>query len=92
MTNIKIVLCLFLVVISSLAQASSSYQYPCKSRSEACTTEYEPVCAFENLVCIRAPCNQYFTYPNACSACKNIYVEGYNLGECPERDGEGPYS
>ena len=88
----KACLCLFLVIISKIALAvpSSPYQYPCKTRSKMCLDVYKPVCGYENLDCVQAPCDQYTTFPNACSACKNEYIEGYNLGECPKKEGGDP--
>ena len=88
----KICLCLFLIAISKIASASptKSYQYPCKTRSEMCQDIYKPVCGYENIVCVKAPCNQYTTFPNACSACQNTYIEGYKLDECPKEEGRDP--
>jgi hypothetical protein len=55
-------------------------------RPEACTMDYNPVCADKDngIRCIQAPCpsTDKVTYGNGCSACGDKAVYGYVPGEC----------
>jgi len=44
-------------------------------RPQLCTMQYDPVCGL-------TANNQYKTYSNACSACSDASVSGYNPGAC----------
>lgn len=88
----KICLCLFLIAISNIVSAASPnpYKYHCQTRSKMCQAIYKPVCGYQNIVCVKAPCDQYITFPNACTACQNENIAGYNLGECPKEEERDP--
>lgn len=47
-----------------------------------CTLEYRPVWAYRNIQCFVAPCDNYETMSNACSACADEVVLGYTNGAC----------
>lgn len=50
---------------------------------DACTLNYEPVCATVIVQCITSPCDPVKeTFSNSCSACSNQLVESYVPGEC----------
>ena len=49
-----------------------------ETRTQVCTMEYVPVCAFVGK-------DQRKQYSNACSACGNAAVSGYISGSCPQR-------
>jgi len=55
-------------------------------RPEVCAQMYEPVCASVDtgVRCITTPCPsaELKSYPNACEACRDPNVEGYQPGEC----------
>ena len=57
--------------------------HECKTRSQACTIDYNPVCGWfgQNIQCIKYPCAA--TYGNACGACADENVEYWTEGECP---------
>lgn len=63
-------------------------------RPEACTMQYDPVCADKDngIRCITTPCpsTDKVTYGNGCSACGDKDVYGYIPGECPTNDGKKP--
>ena len=73
---------LYVVVVPGLSACSAVASQPevekmCTSpRPEVCTMDYAPVCG------IRADSTAN-TYSNACSACSDPKVIGYNTGECP---------
>ncbi len=72
---------LSLLVICGLSTACSvitpATQHSCEEpRPEVCTREYVPVCAIKRD-------NSTGLYANACSACSNSEVIGYNEGACP---------
>lgn len=58
-------------------------------RPEACTMQYDPVCADvdNGIRCVKAPCpsTDRKTYGNGCSACGDPKVYGYTPGACEER-------
>jgi hypothetical protein len=58
-------------------------------RPEACTAQYDPVCATRDtgVRCITAPCpsTELKTMGNACSACSDPKVISYVKGECPAK-------
>ncbi|CAA0094945.1 Uncharacterised protein [Zhongshania aliphaticivorans] len=59
----------------------------CEStRPEMCTREYRPVCGHidTGVRCVTAPCpsERHNTYGNACSACADENVIGYEIGDC----------
>ncbi|WP_288363231.1 hypothetical protein [uncultured Spongiibacter sp.] len=65
----------------------------CESpRSEICTREYRPVCGHldSQIQCVTQPCAAptHKTYGNACSACADEAVVGYEFGSC-ESFGKG---
>lgn len=65
----------------------------CESpRSEICTREYRPVCGHldNQIQCVTQPCAAptHKTYGNACSACADEAVVGYEFGSC-ESFGKG---
>lgn len=55
-------------------------------RPEFCTREYRPVCGHidNGTRCVRSPCNStnHKTYSNACSACADSKVIGFEKGDC----------
>lgn len=55
-------------------------------RPEVCTREYRPVCGHidTGIRCVKAPCpsERHHTYGNACSACADNNVIGYEQGSC----------
>ncbi len=55
-------------------------------RPEICTREYQPVCGHvdTSIRCITTPCDsaKHHTYGNACSACADPAVIGYEFGSC----------
>jgi len=55
-------------------------------RPEICTNEYKPVCATRDtgVRCVTTPCQtmEKKTYGNACAACRDQKVLGYQLGAC----------
>jgi hypothetical protein len=55
-------------------------------RAEACTREYNPVCAIRNtgVQCITTPCPsmEEITYATGCTACADDTVIKYTLGAC----------
>ncbi len=59
----------------------------CKTpRPEACTHQYQPVCANKDtgIRCFKAPCPavKKVAYGNACGACADKKVYGYTAGAC----------
>tara|TARA_R110002167_G_scaffold226279_1_gene431435 strand:- start:86 stop:424 length:339 start_codon:yes stop_codon:yes gene_type:complete len=59
----------------------------CESpRPEMCTREYRPVCGHVDtgIRCVTTPCpsERHNTFGNACSACADETVIGYELGDC----------
>lgn len=61
-------------------------------RPSMCTREYRPVCGHidTQIRCVNTPCpsTTHKTYGNACSACGDERVIGYELGSC-ESFGKG---
>jgi hypothetical protein len=60
---------------------------PCTDpRPEMCAQMYQPVCASVDtgVRCITTPCPSAESkpYPNACEACRDPAVQGYQEGEC----------
>ncbi|MEX1668258.1 hypothetical protein AB4876_04995 [Zhongshania guokunii] len=55
-------------------------------RPEMCTREYKPVCGHVDtgIRCVTTPCpsKRHQTYGNACSACADEKVMGFELGDC----------
>ena len=55
-------------------------------RPQICTQEYVPVCALRDtgVRCVTTPCpsTERVTYGNACQACLESDVLGYEPGEC----------
>jgi hypothetical protein len=55
-------------------------------RQQMCTREYVPVCGHVNtgIQCVTTPCpsQRHQTYGNACSACADEKVTGYEQGDC----------
>jgi hypothetical protein len=50
---------------------------------DACTEQYDPVCAAYQVQCITAPCNPVpKKYSNSCFACMDKNVISYSKGEC----------
>jgi len=67
--------------------ANTNQLINCKEpRRQACTREYRPVCAVKDtgVRCIRSPCpsTEQVTYSNACVACADKKVIGYQSGAC----------
>lgn len=60
----------------------------CTERSDVCTRQYDPVCAAVDtgIRCVKAPCpsTDWKTFGNACEACSNESVHGYQPGRCEE--------
>ncbi len=54
------------------------HQLCSEPRSQVCTREYAPVCAF-------LPREQRREYSNGCTACADSAVSGYIAGSCPAR-------
>ncbi|POP51160.1 hypothetical protein [Zhongshania marina] len=59
----------------------------CESpRPQMCTREYRPVCGHidTGIRCVTAPCpsERHQTYGNACGACADEKVIGYEVGDC----------
>lgn len=59
----------------------------CKEpRLPVCTREYRPVCALKDtgIRCVTTPCpsSKKVTYSNACTACADKKVIGYQMGAC----------
>jgi hypothetical protein len=56
-------------------------------RPEACTAQYDPVCATRDtgVRCITTPCpsSEQKTMGNACTACSDPKVMSWTKGECP---------
>ena len=57
-------------------------------RPELCTQDFVPVCAARDtgVRCVTTPCDtlELTTYGNACSACSDPQVVGYDAGACPD--------
>lgn len=54
-----------------------------QKNSNACTTNYEPVCGLVQIQCITTPCNPIpETFSNNCYACLQDNVISYTEGEC----------
>lgn len=65
--------------LSAVNDANASLQVNCKQpRSKLCTREYMPVCATVKGKKI----NQHKTFSNGCTACANVNVTSYLIGEC----------
>lgn len=74
--------CLSLTMLCLLFSACTlvkpAIQHHCEEpRPQACTREYVPVCAIKKD-------NSSGLYGNACSACSNPEIVGYNEGACPQ--------
>lgn len=56
------------------------------SRPQMCTQEYRPVCGHVDtgIRCVTTPCpsERHKTYGNACGACAEEDVVGYEIGDC----------
>lgn len=56
---------------------------PEQREAEACIEIYAPVCAKQEVQCIKAPCDPVpTTYPNSCFACAEDRVISYTEGAC----------
>jgi hypothetical protein len=56
---------------------------PEQREAEACIEIYAPVCAEQEVQCIKAPCDPVpTTYPNSCFACAEDRVISYTEGAC----------
>jgi hypothetical protein len=57
---------------------------------DACIEIYQPMCALRDtgVRCVTTPCpsEEWKTYGNVCSACRDPDVMGYKQGECPDED------
>ncbi|WP_373090752.1 hypothetical protein [Zhongshania sp.] len=66
-----------------MAEGFKSCETP---RPQMCTREYRPVCGHidTDIRCINTPCpsQRHQTYGNACSACAEDKVMGYEQGDC----------
>jgi hypothetical protein len=55
-------------------------------RMQMCTREYRPVCGHVDtgIRCVTTPCpsEEHETYSNACEACAEEDVIGYEIGDC----------
>ncbi len=64
-------------------QGFSSCESP---RTSMCTREYRPVCGHVDtgIRCVTQPCDasNHRTYSNACTACADEQVIGYEIGSC----------
>jgi len=62
--------------------------YYCSEESreiDACTMNYQPVCAMVRVECVTTPCDPVpQTMGNVCSACTNDRVISFTQGECTE--------
>ncbi len=89
---------LWLLLVAALAYAgwrtspadAASRAGECGSiDTEACDARYDPVCASwdTGIRCVRAPCPaaEPRLYTNACLACRDDRVNGFQHGECAER-------
>lgn len=87
---------LFLVLVGALASLHTPSPASAASRAEACRevrddpcdARYDPVCARwdTGIRCVRAPCPsvEERLYTNACLACQDDQVVGFERGECAE--------
>ncbi|WP_320837900.1 hypothetical protein [Zhongshania sp.] len=68
---------------AAVAEGFKSCETP---RPQMCTREYLPVCGHVDtgIRCITTPCpsQRHQTYGNACSACADDKVMGYEQGDC----------
>ena len=75
----------YMAVHPSLARAEECPP----SEIEPCDARYRPVCARwdTGIRCVRAPCPSIEArlYTNACLACRDEQVRGFEAGECAER-------
>ena len=59
-------------------------------RPEACTADYQPVCATRDngVRCVTTPCEstEMATYSNSCSACADNRVFEYQDGACADEN------
>ena len=76
---------LFLSVISfgcSSANVKDALTECTEPRPEICTMDYTPVCGLQNI----SGQEQWSTYSNACTACSDTTVVGYNKDACEAND------
>jgi len=66
----------------SVGQTKQAADFKCtEPRPEICTMDYTPVCGIHTDGSSK-------TYSNACSACSNKEVVGYNKDVCPQDMGQ----
>ena len=59
-----------------------------QKQAQACTSQYAPVCGYQNVQCVSAPCDpiQVNQYSNSCGACSSGEIDSYVIGACPAGD------
>jgi hypothetical protein len=66
--------------------SSEGFQQCQPPRPEMCTREFVPVCGHVDtgIRCVTTPCQseKHHTYGNACTACADSKVIGYEQGDC----------
>jgi hypothetical protein len=72
-----VVICCLLLLSACVTKPPAPVLTACKDkRPKVCTQEYQPVCGFNEAG------QKMRTYSNACSACGDVTVLGYTLGQC----------
>ena len=77
--NISLIFVVLMLAHSTFATSSELTSVTCRSsRPITCDNdEYQPVCAYRNIQCLVAPCNNYETFSNVCQACVDSTVTSY---------------